>query len=207
MVSGLPFASGSKCREFAIDSVFARRPASESWKHSATLFDEIDSLQGSLVLFLVRHPISWLLALHRKPYHLGPVSEDFGTFVATRHRTLGREGLGRVSLSPIELWDAKVASYQALISRLRLSGIAWRVIKFEDLVVDPAGQWNTISPVLPQVSSNFRTIPTSVKQDGRTADDIADYYSQERWKRDLRHSIGETIFARLTNATFWYSGY
>lgn len=76
LLTGLPM--GSRLGERYIDGVFRGEQPRFAWKHAATAFDDASSLSDCAVVFAVRHPASWLLALHRRPYHAcGPVPAAF----------------------------------------------------------------------------------------------------------------------------------
>ena len=69
-------------QESYVDSIFRTAKPQFSWKHGATHFASLDDFRDCLVIFALRHPASWLLALHRRPYHaLQPVPSRFEDFL------------------------------------------------------------------------------------------------------------------------------
>ena len=60
----------TKGKEQLIDAAFKGRPILEQWKHAATYFDVATVNDDVHFVFTVRHPLSWLIGLFQKPYHL-----------------------------------------------------------------------------------------------------------------------------------------
>ncbi|WP_299354017.1 hypothetical protein [uncultured Shimia sp.] len=109
------------------------------WKHSAPdqrFSDTFLATHNPAVLIIVRHPASWLLSMHRNPFHtLVHIPREFSSFVRQPWLTAGRDCVGRRMFdSLIDMMIAKVASYTRLLATYENSAI----IRYEDLVQDPA---------------------------------------------------------------------
>lgn len=112
-------------REHLVDAIFRGQPALLSWKHTATNFDDIESLSGHSVIFCVRHPASWVLGLFRRPYHVhGESSPSLSAFLNRRWRTVGRERLERAEMSAMQIYNAKMTAFAGLQARLDAAGMS-----------------------------------------------------------------------------------
>lgn len=173
-------------REHMIDSVFEGRPPLRAWKHAATLFNEMQCFEGCHVIFCVRHPMSWLLGLFKRPYHIhGKASESFYDFLDKRWKTVGREGLGRAETSPIELYNIKMASYAKLQCRLQEMGHTYSVVRHEDFAVDQEQVFLNLAPHLDGPHTEFQTLDASTKDSKKTRSYYQDYYGEERWRDEI----------------------
>ena len=131
-----PWILGRRMREWRFDRIFDGQDAVHSWKHCATNFEDVGIFRGVLVLITVRHPASWLSSLFQNPYQcLGRIPATFSEFIDFSWETNQRERLGRRSFKPIELYEAKIDSYLAFTERLSKADVAFRFVRFEDLVI------------------------------------------------------------------------
>jgi hypothetical protein len=184
MISKLPF--GPALREIYIDRVFRSRAPRLSWKHCATTFSDVSEFRDCLVLLTTRHPASWLLALHRRPYHhREAVPERFEEFLTTEWRPTKRDNLKLRSLTPIEMWNVKSRSHVAFASALSSAGIAWRWVAFERFVCDQASVFEDLRSVLVEPAAAVSPVTESTKD--RTKDYLyyRDYYGQCRWLTEI----------------------
>lgn len=89
------------------------------WKHSAPSLQKIKAqkiYEKTLFICLIRNPWRFLTSLHHRPYNLIPVpGPNFSDFIRSPFLTNSRDGLSDNFIkSPVELWNKKVGSYQAL---------------------------------------------------------------------------------------------
>ena len=131
---------------------------------------------------LTKNPYSWLLSLHRKPYHIkgdrSPVLEDF---LSRPWITVGRDNAGKRLKNSIELWNQKNRSYLQLDERRSLK------LKSEDLFTDPAEVVSDISRrfSIPRKVDAFVNFEASTKDISKNGDYYRDYYLNERWREEL----------------------
>jgi len=187
-------------REQMIDRVFAGRDCLAAWKHTTPRFDDIAPLAGCHVIFCVRHPASWLLALQRRPYHIpGTIPADFGAFLDLRWKTVGREGLRRAQTSAMELYNLKMAAYADLQARLAAVPATFSIVRHEDFAVDQAAVFASLAPFLEARAGTFRPLERSTKDPSMTRAHYADFYGAERWRDD----IDAACAARINAAIDW----
>ena len=89
------------------------------WKHTCvkpvTALKKYNILANDIsFLTITKNPYSWLLSLHRNPYHLYCGKPDFETFLVTPLKTIGRDNCSKTLRNPMELWNVKNASYLQL---------------------------------------------------------------------------------------------
>lgn len=144
---------------------------------------------------LVKHPAAWLLSLHRRPYdHFWGPPGDLATFAASPWYTVGREQAPRSYPNPISLWNAKAAGYLALAARLPAM-----VMRYEDLVVDPAARIDDIAARfgLRRRSAEFRNDEESTKRDATKFEEYRRYYGEERWRAKLPREVATVIAKQI----------
>ena len=174
--------------EDKIDVVFKGVDAAHAWKHCATWFDDVASLNDCLTLFVVKHPLAWLASLFDRPYHqIGPRAASIAGLAAMPWKTLGRERLGRRSFKPLELYREKLASYFELAPR-----VACEFVRFEDLVLDPEAVLRRLG-----LSGPFIPHEPSTKDDNKTAADYRAYYGEERWRDRLADVTEQPDWAQV----------
>lgn len=189
-------------RERYIDHMYEEVPDTFSWKHCATRFSGVTTFEQSLVLFCVRHPASWLVGLHRNPYHiLCTKPESLEQFIDCEWKTVGRERLDEASFQPLGLYCEKLASYQAFAKKLEAAGIEHAFVRHEDLLLNPRAVFNSIRRGLNKPRPIFRPRFTSTKH--RAPHDLnchdypslkigapifftKRYYAREAWREPLR---------------------
>lgn len=173
------------------------------WKHRAaepasTLADHRLVLGGTAIVTLTKNPYSWLLSLARRPYQhsSGAAATDFVGFLQTPWATLGRDGLEKIVTDPVELWNAKNASYR------QLAGVGALNLNTEDLFVDPQVVVDRIADhfALARTESYFTDYVRSTKGGadlGRDSSYYRDFYLHERWRSQLTSVAIELINDRL----------
>lgn len=163
-------------------------PRNLGWKHRlAPPKNELQRVAFSPdnVAFLIisKNPYSWLLSLFRHPYHYQGELTTFEAFLAQTWRTVGREGHPAPFANPIDMWNAKHASYLQLAQSARCF-----FIRYEDLLSDPESVIIGLSSVhnIPRRAAGFVNVQTSTKGE---ADRDFDYYRrrylEELWRDEL----------------------
>jgi hypothetical protein len=175
--------------EPAMDELFSTVPAAFAWKHCATYFDDISSLEDCQIIFTVRHPLSWLVGLFDRPYHhLAPIPDTIAEFASQPWKTVKREYLGERSYTPLELYRQKLLSYLS-------APFEGRFVKFEDIVLDP-------EEVLRSFGSEtaILLLDSTKPNDPRSLKDMQAYYREERWRERIDGILEEPdwgLFSRF----------
>lgn len=184
-------------RERRIDQIFAEHGPTFAWKHCAARFDDAEAFDAVLVLFLVRHPASWLLSFWKNPYNgLVRRPSTLDRFLDFEWRTVGRERLDRRSYKPLELLAAKMESYFALSELLTARGVSHRFLRFEDLVLAQEQTFARLEADLCEASGEFQPLIQSTKTRHKDLRAYAEYYATEQWRQELaglETSINERV--------------
>lgn len=181
-------------REKAIDAAFRRYGPLAAWKHCATRFGDVATFRDTLVVVCVRHPISWLLALHRRPYQsVGAVPDDFTEFLSMQWPTAERERLDGATLTPPQLYNAKLKSYLDLSAAMEADRQELHIVKFEDFATDQLAVFAGLANQIKGASAAPRPITKSTKDATKDAAFYKDYYGNNRWLADL--SLAENEYA------------
>lgn len=157
------------------------------WKHC--LPPQGETLQGYAgctpetgFITLTKNPYSWLLSLHRRPYHYQGKTGSFDDFIRAPWKTVGREWAPQAFPNPIALWNAKNRAYIALRDTLPCLNLS-----YEALLDNPAMLLEEIGThfELPRKSDQFRNKESSTKLDRNKHDDYRAYYLEEQWRSKL----------------------
>ena len=168
-----------------------------TWKHSTAIYDPAYAETGVKVLFLVRNPYSWLLALHKRPYHgLGRRDGDFNEFLSRPWATLRRDNVAPILENPMQLWNLKMQSYPGFIAAARRDGVGTALIRFEEFVNAPA---HALKKALRSIGVDATGIKAGrpTKPMGRKARERRDYYGRERWRNELSANAIRAINANI----------
>jgi hypothetical protein len=179
------------------DDVFEGKEAALSWKHCATNFADINSLKEMSVIFIVRHPGSWVSSLYKNRYHL-PLrpAGTFAEFLRTGYKTVRRERLDRRVCRPLEIYNLKIASYHKLASQLETEGIEHVFVRFEDIVLSQSETLERLRRFFRNPRKDFNLLHRSTKVFEQKLDDYIGYYQTEEWRRKLdgqEHPINEEV--------------
>jgi len=175
----------TKGKEQLIDAAFKGRPVLEQWKHAATYFDVNDIGNDVHFVFTVRNPLSWLIGLFQKPYHLlSAMPDNLVDFSKMDWETVGRDNLPKKTYKPLELYVAKLRSYRNLMTKLEQNGIGFTVIKFEDFVTDQKQVFENLKPHLDNPASIFRELTKSTKEANKDSAFYRNYYANEVWRQE-----------------------
>ena len=87
---------------------------------------------GIAFVALTKNPYSWLLSLHRRPYHYkGDRGQDFDRFITQPWETQGRDRGPSAFEHPVAMWNEKNRSY------LRMGDeVPFIHITYEELLAD-----------------------------------------------------------------------
>ena len=162
--------------ENGIDAIFRNVDAAHSWKHCATNFEDVGSFADCLTIFLVKHPLSWLVSLFDRPYHqIGPGARTVAELAGSSWQTVERERLNCRAYKPFDLYREKIASYLDLAPRIRSV-----FVRFEDVVSEPEKVVRELG-----LKGPFNPHEQSTKDQGKTLVDYRIHYAEERWRQKV----------------------
>ena len=191
------------------DRIFENRfEIDGGWKHAKTpnFPSGIDAYpEGMGLIAITKNPYAWLLSLHKRPYqgttHTRFNPLPFSQFIREPWITVGRECAKSDYDTPIHLWNDKVTSY------FTLHKCAPTMIhQYEKIIGD-------IPQFLADVSDTFKIstlkhpeIPSSSsKKDGRTTQDITNYYRNNMWRSSITDEDMIFINSNLDITTVSYT--
>ena len=197
-------------QEFFRDSYF-RRTTHENlgWKHMEVGADFVEHIRDDMYeslcfVTLTKNPYSWLLSLHKRPYHqLSKRKLSFRDFLQSEWSTVARDNSIRVFRNPIELWNVKNRSYFNLPDSKTLR------FKTESLFEDPEKIINDISDTLGvrRLSGKFVNYESSTKDKSKNFDYYKDYYLAEKWRSSLHDDEIKLINESLDPDVMLFFGY
>lgn len=177
----------SEKKEQMIDKVFEGRPLLQRWKHSATnvTLEELQPIGDTAFIFTVRSPLSWLVGLYKRPYHmLVEKPQSLSSFASTNWVPVKRENLALSFYRPLDLLEEKWRSYVNLMELLEIKGIKYKVIKFEDFVVNQNDVFESLKGLVHVPAANFKELRQSTKEKNKDSKYYATYYGNEVWKNE-----------------------
>jgi hypothetical protein len=190
LLARLPFKA--VLREAYTDHVFSGRSPRLSWKHTATEFGGAADFSECAVILTTRHPASWLLALHRRPYHAAEkVSTDFSEFLTTKWKPVRRDNLSERFVTPVEMWNVKMRSYMSLARQLSEQGVPFVWLRFEDFVVDQSAAFERIRGFLLSPAESATAVDESTKDKSKSYQYYRNYYGRALWLNEIdERSLG-----------------
>lgn len=158
------------------------------WKHAQVPYfpPSIDRYPPGLgFVSLTKNPYAWLLSLHRRPYQnpaLTHAKISFADFLRQPWPTVGREGRLEPYPNPIQMWNAKTASYFSLAQYGPHLHIC-----YETLLTRPEETIDDIINCLGLTarSAPFLEVTRSTKPEAKTREDYAKRYTAETWRKAL----------------------
>lgn len=183
----LPYRVSRRLVEADRDREYDRRFNSElGWKHA-----RVPNLPagteaypaGTGFVAVIKNPYAWLLSLHKRPYQNETSSRlSFANFLRTPWQTVERECAGRGAYDdPIQLWNDKVAAYDALVTHGPTI-----ISRYEDIAAAPETLVERLAGEFGVACRTPITVPErSVKGDGRSRAEITAYYLNEGWRKRL----------------------
>lgn len=185
-------------KERMIDEVFDGKVLTERWKHSSTNVTnkELNEIEDSKFIFTVRNPMSWLIGLYKKPYHiLVEKPATLTEFSDINWGVVRRENLKNNHYKPLELLEEKLISYVGLMEKLERKGLDYKIVKFEDFVTNQKVAYEYLKGFVDAPTSGFRELTKSTKESSKNSQYYSDYYSNEVWKEDFpeAYNIKNTV--------------
>lgn len=195
-------------REAIKDQSFEDAGPLRIWKHAAPVYTADFAATGARVLFLVRNPYSWVIALHKKPYHmLGDAPDHLVDFVTQPWLTVTRDQTKRLLRSPVELWNIKLAAYRDFAARAAEDGVMTTVMTFEDFVASPKPAFSAAMKRLDIDCPDPVYDPRPTKRFGLSLRSRRRFYQKESWRKDLTEAAKHEIDARIDWALAAHFGY
>ena len=157
------------------------------WKHRlAPSKEELSDSAKQQVIFvcLVKNPYSWLLSMHKRPYHHESLKElSFSEFLKYSYGDYR---------NPIVMWNTKINSYVQLenyVDRFMFVKYEDTLVDFKKIIIDFADQFTIQKPEF------YKNIKNQLSNSNRV---IAhhfhlEYYLEEKWKRRLHSHHVEQI--------------
>ena len=158
------------------------------WKHAPitpNLIEKFVSKPDRQIVCVVRHPLAWARSMHRNPFHaIDKIPKNFDSFLSMQWHPRPRDGMGKAPLpSPLVLWREKVRNYLAIAEEY--DNI--HVIRYEDLLLDPAPVMARLSTYLGPLKDDFQY------PDGR----IRPFVQVEETPEAYRKKVRETSLSSL----------
>lgn len=198
-------------REAVRDAFFSTTFGSNlGWKHMQV--KPVEQLQQYSIssrrlhfITITKNPYSWLLSMHRRPYHqYYDAALSFEEFLTTPWQTTSRDGTKQTIANPIELWNVKNTSYLPLNSAFPALNLT-----YEDVLCDPESMMDKVATEfkLQRTSDVFCNFEQSTKDSSKDSNYYRDYYLNERWRDKLSAEAIEIINQHLDRelvSTFGY---
>lgn len=194
-------------RDYWFEKTFSRNLG---WKHmqvqSADQLQQVATFSASLhFLTLTKNPYSWLLSMHRRPYHQHYRSQmSLEEFLEAEWQLAGRDNVDQSVANPIELWNIKNSSYENLAARFPVLQLT-----YESLLCSPLETLKRIEDEfrLKRLNPELQNYEQSTKDSDRDATYYRDYYLKERWRSKLTRKAVETINQHLDHGLVDRFGY
>lgn len=172
-------------REFVVDGLtWVNRKRWLGWKHGVPPIDAINAFEGNLsVLTITKNPYTFLLSLHRNPYHnrsLGSLS--FSDFIRSPWKPVYRDRWSfRPFANPIDLWNEKNKSYFDLRHHVDKDVVS---LTYESLLRDFDMVMERMATRLNLRVKNHKIsqLSRSAKSTEQTFDDYRSYYLGQHWR-------------------------
>ena len=165
------------------------------WKHTSVKnFKDLNEYKivnnNLLFVTITKNPYSWLLSLHRKPYHHKKSQNlSFKKFLQSRWKTVKRDNTQLYLKSPIDLWNIKNNSYFNLkTSNVLHITSEMLIVNPEDVISDISSKFN-----INRTSANFKNYNKSTKDKDKDSNFYKNYYLKEKWKQLLDQEAVDII--------------
>ncbi len=169
----------------------SKLPAHSAWKHAAPIVDESYASKNASVLFLVRDPYSWIVALYRNPYHSrAPLPETLAAFIEQPWLTVKRENIAPILMSPIELWNLKLRAYRDFAAA---APVPSAVLHFEAFVLDPVGELSGALQEFKIPTKGLAEIEEPTKKLGSGRRARQKYYRTKAWEKEISSEAARLI--------------
>jgi len=150
------------------------------WKHTSVKpYKNTSNKLNIAILTLTKNPYSWLLSLHRNPYHQYYAQKpSFKDFLQQPWKTVRRDNLNPILKNPIELWNLKNKSYLQLDKEIVLNITSEALINDPETIINEISQHFTIN----RKSNTFINYQQSTKDHKKNSNYYRDYYLNEKWR-------------------------
>ncbi len=154
------------------------------WKHAKIEVENL-SVHECFFVVVIKNPYSWLLSLHKRPYH-NPAASDlsFSEFIRTPWPTMKCDGLDAKLVMPVELWNKKNRSYYEFCKQVKSS----LLISYEGVLDSPVDFLSSLSTILGEdIRGEVKLQNTGSKSSDkhRTFSNYRDYYLNEMWREKI----------------------
>lgn len=179
------------------------------WKHTCLKpHDELSKYKlvnnNLVILTITKNPYSWLLSLHRNPYHQyitdNPSFEDF---LLRQWKTIGRDNVNTVLNNPMELWNIKNKSYIQPENNRLIN------ITTESIFNDPEAIIQNISNQysIERKTDKFVNYERSTKDKNKGSAYYRDFYLLEKWRDNLSADAIDIINESIDKELMSHFGY
>lgn len=157
------------------------------WKHTCVKSsDELKKYRrvrmGLAFVTITKNPYSWLLSLHRRPYH-NPLSKNlsFEEFLRQPWHLTKRDQVSAKHVTPVELWNIKNRSYFQLDQACVMHVTSEAMFKDPELIIEQLCRQFSFK----RRTENFVNFSRSTKEKSKDFAYYQDYYLAEKWRSDL----------------------
>lgn len=173
------------------------RPPEELNRYSSTH-------TGLKFITITKNPYSWLLSLHRRPYHQyyhKPLS--FEEFLQHPWKPVSRENITGQLPNPVELWNIKNQSYLQFDSNNVINLTTEEIIDNPEAVIQKISEHFAIE----KKQSNFVNYDQSTKDKNKDSAYYRDYYLSEKWREKLSGEAVAIINQSINKELMHHFGY
>jgi len=173
------------------------------WKHSCVKPNKIQKKYKQAdsqlsFITITKNPYSWLLSLHRKPYHHSLTKkQSFKQFLQHPWKTVRRDNLKSNLKNPIELWNLKNRSYLQIDNTVALHLLSENIIEQPDIIINKISTHFSIE----RSSDTFINYNKSTKDMKKDSDYYRNYYRNKKWRDEISSEeiaiINETLDFKL----------
>lgn len=169
------------------------------WKHSVPKLTE-QEVASSFFICVTKNPYSWLLSLHKRPYHNRTAADlPFSEFIRSPWPLMRCDNIKAKSVMPAEMWNIKNRAYLDLSKAAQMAIF----LKYEDMLEEPEAFIKDFALKSGQdLGGNIALLNHGAKSADRNKkfDDYKDYYLNEKWREKLTASDISYINEQLDSA-------
>lgn len=179
------------------------------WKHTCVKPQETLNKYGLVkpnltFLTITKNPYSWLLSLHRRPYHQYYADDpSLETFLQRPWKTIGRDNVKTDLANPIELWNIKNKSYLQLDSKKTINTTTEKIFLDPEAIIQQISQEHLIE----RKSDKFINYESSTKDNNKDSSYYRDYYLSETWRESLSNEAVAIINESVDKELMSHFGY
>lgn len=157
------------------------------WKHACVKplseLEKYDVYTKDLFfLTITKNPYSWLLSLHRNPYHAHyKIKPDFEEFITAPWKTMRRDNCGKILNNPMELWNIKNSSYLRLDDKKCIHATSESIFESPELLIDIISSKFSIE----KKHDKFVDFVQPAKKKSKDTSYYRNYYLNELWRENL----------------------